>query len=214
MSASSDDDRAIVGLWAAGWLGAYAALAEMSSLAPDGRVALGVAGWGEPLVQNGRDCLDLVGEETEQHVEPVRQAVASFGHHLRPRTWPEAVLKVHLMVGAGLDLVELTRSTWPENSRHVVDVTVARELEGALGETLDPYLGDEDERSRLGLFGRRLVAEATAQAQRVAAARPRLAQALSGDEEGSLSELAATTQLIADLVEGSAQRLMRLGLQP
>lgn len=211
-------DLPILGLLAAGWLACHHAVVEMSQRADEPRVALGVAGLSHPLVTAAERAADALTQASEQAVDdqmsPPLRAMTSFADHTRPGSWEEAVLKVHLMVGAALDLRRLTGENWPADVVPLAEANPALELVAPLRETLETLVQDQDVRSRLGLFGRRVIAEATAQAQRVVARQPQLTAALLGVEEGSLDELSATTQLVADLVEGSAQRMLELKLQP
>ena len=215
MTGATVEDRAIAGLLAAAWLACYESISDMARLAPTARLGLDVARWSLVLIPwvDAVDA-DVDAEELEDRVLPIQRAFTEFSLHVAPRTWGEAVLKTWLMVGAGEDLMRLTGEHWPAGAKELAGQAVSRPLAEPLREVLFDLAGDQQEQWRLGLFGRRVIAEATAQCQRIAARQPELAGALLDVEEGSLDELSGTTQLIADLVEGAAQRMLELGLQP
>lgn len=160
--------------------------------------------WARAASVTAQQCADLteeVGPEQESRVGAVRRAIHGFGQNTRPSALDEAALRIWLMRRAGQRVVQLTHS----DASGGADVEVPEELEQARG--------DEVASSRLGLYGRRVIGEATAQAQRIASHDSDLMAALTGAEPGSSAELASSTQLLAQLVEGCAQDMISLGLQ-
>lgn len=221
MTLASDDDRALAGLLAATWLTCAEALAELCAHTADPSDALHALRLSARLVDPIEHVLELLGEAKDERMGTVRAATASLSEHTRPLTLAQAALKVHLLLGAACDLIEQTREAWPARARELLETApAAADLDAparvVLGRNLTAQ-GAEDEsdaRDRLSLYGRRFVGEATAQAQRVLAREPQIAAALVGAQEGSLDELSGTTQLLAQLVSGAADRMLALGLQP
>ena len=64
---------------------------------------------------------------------------------------------------------------------------------------------------RLSLWGRRLIGEAIAQSQRVAAQRDSLVELVLG---GIGPDLAAITRMFADMTDSHSERMLALGLAP
>lgn len=215
MTATSSDDVAIAALYGAGWLLCYEGLAELSGLAPRTLEALGVARTSAGAVEAARRCLALVPEESaDQQVGPIREAFAAVQQHTPPRTWPEALLKSLLVLGLGLDLTRHSREYWPPAVAKVLADDPGPEMADLVGQTLASLDLDDEQRSRTSLFGRRVVAELSAQAQRIVSRESRLARALTGAESGTPDEVARTVELLQALVEGAAERMLGLGFQP
>lgn len=159
--------------------------------------------WARAASVTAQQCADLteeVGPEQESRVGSVRRAIHGFGQNTRPSALDEAALRIWLMRRAGQRVVQLTD---PDGGSAPIDAP----------DELDQARGDEVASSRLGLYGRRVIGEATAQAQRIASHDSELMAALTGAEPGSSAELASSTQLLAQLVEGCAQDMISLGLQ-
>ncbi|MGA4668626.1 ferritin-like fold-containing protein [Propionibacteriaceae bacterium Y1923] len=215
MTATSSDDVAIAALHGAGWLLCYETLAELSGLAPQTLEALGVARTSAGAVEAARRSLALVpADSADQQVGPIRQAFASLQQHTPPGTWPEALVKNLLLIGMGLDLVRHTREHWPPAVAKVLEGDPGPDVAELVTQTLAGLDLDDEQRSRTSLFGRRVIAEMSAQAQRIVSRESRLARALTGTQSGTSEEVARTTELLQALVEGAAERMLALGLQP
>ena len=184
----------------AGGLGLTEFWAEGAGLAEGTTAAVR---WARAASVTAQQCADLteeVGPEQESRVGSVRRAIHGFGQNARPSALDEAALRIWLMRRAGQRVVQLTD---PDGGSAPIDAP----------DELDQARGDEVASSRLGLYGRRVIGEATAQAQRIASHDSELMAALTGAEPGSSAELASSTQLLAQLVEGCAQDMISLGLQ-
>ena len=215
MTATSSDDIAIAGLYGTGWLLCYESLAELAGLAPTTMEALGVARSSLAVVDAARHSLALVpDEQVEQMVGSTRAAFASVQRHTPAATWPEALLKNVLIIGLGLDLGEHTSAHWPPAVAAVLEHNPGHELADLLTQTLTGLELDEEQLSRSSLFGRRVIAELSAQAQRIVSRDTRLARALTGVEGGTAAEVSRAVDLLQALVEGAAQRMLALGFQP
>ena len=190
-------------------------MAELVSLAPRTLEALGVARSSAPLVDAARKALDLLPDDkVDSMIGYAREAFTSVQQHTPPGTWPEGLLKNLLIIGMGLDLTRLTRESWPPVvAEHLTD-DPGPALADLLTETLSGLDMDEEVTSRTSLFGRRVLAELSAQAQRIASRSSAVALALTGAERDSLDEVTGAVELLQELVEGGAQRMLALGLQP
>ena len=73
---------------------------------------------------------------------------------------------------------------------------------------------DPEAAGRLALWGRRLMGEALAQAQRVAADRPDLAELVVGGPDDPGAGLAEFANMLARMTESHSQRMKNLGLAP
>ena len=215
MTATSSDDVAIAVLYGTGWLLCYETLAELAGVAPTTMEALGVARSSIQAVEAARQTLALVpDEQMDRLAAPTREAFASVQVHTPSSTWPEALLKNLLVIGMGLDLGERTRANWPPVVAGVLEHHPGPELADLLTQTLTGLELDDEQVSRTSMFARRVIAELSAQAQRIASREARLARALTGAEGGTPAELAGTVELLQVLVEGAAQRMLALGFQP
>lgn len=215
VTATSSDDIAIAGLYGTGWLLCYESLAELAGLAPTTMEALGVARSSSAVVDAARTCLALVPEEQADHlVGSTRSALASVQRHTPSASWAEALLKNVLLIGAGMDLADHTSAQWPPAVAAVLEHNPGRELAELLTQTLSDLELDDEQVSRTSLFGRRVVAELSAQAQRIVSRDTRLIRALTGVEGGTTDEVSRAVELLQTLVEGAAQRMLALGFQP
>lgn len=215
MTATSSDDVAIAGLYGTGWLLCYEALAELAGLAPTTMDALGVARSSVDVVDAARTTLALLPDDQVDRLgAATREAFVSVQLHTPAATWPEALLKNLLIVGLGLDLGAQTSAHWPPAVLGVLKGNPGPELADLLTQTLTGLDLDDEQMSRTSLFGRRVIAELSAQTQRIASRESDLARALTGAESGGADEVAATVDLLASLVEGAAQRMLALGFQP
>ncbi|MGA4507224.1 ferritin-like fold-containing protein [Propionibacteriaceae bacterium G1746] len=213
MTASADAE-AIAGLYACGWLLVHESLAELVGLAPTVSVALEHAQAAGGIVEAAGRARAVLGARADDLTGHTRQAFASVQQHTPAATWPEALLKNHLIVGMGLDLSTRTHATWPEQVSVALAGGPGRDLAAQVQASITGLDLDETTASRTALFGRRVIAELSAQAQRIAGRDTALARALTGAEAGSADEISHTVELIQDLVEGAAQRMLALGLQP
>ncbi|MGJ6979452.1 ferritin-like fold-containing protein [Aestuariimicrobium soli] len=147
--------------------------------------------------------------------DTLAQALQGFHQYTPVTSWPQALVKAVVTSGMAGDLLSLVD---PEASTEVdlraVAVAHAEVGEWARAQLADVLAEPGPETSRLALFARRMLGEASAQAQRVAGRATDLTGMLTGHEPGSTDEIAATSDLIGRLVELSSRRLEELGLQP
>ncbi|WP_203567027.1 ferritin-like fold-containing protein [Aestuariimicrobium ganziense] len=157
------------------------------------------------------------GSSPEAGLGAFTEALGQFHRHTAPQTWPQVLLKCVLVCGFATDFEGAVSEHLPPALRAQFSslVAEAQALAWWARQSLESLVdADPEVVHSLGLFGRRVLAEGSAQAQRVAGQDSSLAALCTGSVPGSLEELSASVQLIADLVEASAQRMVALGLQP
>lgn len=169
------------------------------------------------FVQMGQVEAELArsGVGLEQAMRSFASAMDDFHDHTDPRTWPEVLLKLVLTDGLVHDLASAVAGQLPSHVAGMVfgsdlDVELARFPGTELRTVLATEPGVVD---RLSLYGRRLVGEAIAQGQRIAARHGALTSLLTGFPSEPGEDLAAISDLMADLVRLSSARLASYGLQ-
>ncbi|MFI6598774.1 ferritin-like fold-containing protein [Nonomuraea sp. NPDC050536] len=158
-----------------------------------------------------RDRLSALGADPEAAMSPFVEAFDAWHTQTSPADWLQALVKAYVGVGIALDF-------YREAARH---------LDPSIADLVDEVLADEDrsefvvERVRaaieadpaaggkLALWARRLVGEGLSQAQRVAAARPELAELLV---EKAANDQAEISRLFARLTEEHGKRMAALGI--
>lgn len=154
------------------------------------------------------------GGQLEPAMQPYVAAIDSFNKHTAPATWGEALVKLCVVGGLAQDLYDRVGATvGPELAKIWQGSMDDGELADEPGRMLADLLADDpDQHGRLALFGRRLLGELLSQAQRVAAGHPDLSQLLTGQDDGTGSDIAALSELMARLADDHAMRMERLGL--
>lgn len=209
----------LLGLIAAGELFAFETLARDSALATDldAKASLGEIACREfahftqvtdRLRESGADPATVVGAYI-----PI---LSEFHAKTAPRDLLEGLLKAY--VGDGI------ASDFGREIAAYVDPDTQAFLDGVLSESgqaefVVPYVQnalsqDPGAAGRLALWGRRLMGEALAQAQRVAADRPDLAELVIGGPDQSGAGLAEFAQMLARMTESHSERMRTLGLSP
>lgn len=179
-----------------GRLAAVACLGELLRLASEPELVRHVAGL-------------LARLDTQAALDGDPQVAASVWAGARevvqrpqPADWSEAVLKCALLFAMAQDLAErIGEERLPQGS----GLVAAQLFEWAQQEAAEHP-------DRLGLVGRRLIAECSAQAQRVLTRHKDLAEALATGADDA-DELASTSELISALISASSMRMQVLGLQ-
>jgi hypothetical protein len=152
--------------------------------------------------------LDLDPSEV---MHPFVGAIDEFHCRTAPADWLESLVKAYVGDGMAADFYRAVAELLDQQTRGLVlevladtghaDFAVARVRE-AIG--ADPRVA-----GRLALWARRLVGEALAQAQRVAAEREALARLLAG---GDVTQLGQVGRMFARLTDAHARRMAALGL--
>lgn len=158
-----------------------------------------------------RDKLLSLGADPDKAMSPFVDALDDWHTNTAPGDWLEALVKAYVGTGIALDFYrEAARHLDPSIADLVDEVLVdqgrsafaVERVRGAV--EADPALA-----GRLALWARRLVGEALSQGQRVAAARPELAQLLV---EAVPDDQAEISRLFARLTEEHGKRMAALGI--
>lgn len=162
--------------------------------------------------------LDALVAEVVRHgvapaaaLQPFVAPVDEFTRHAPATGWGEALVRLCVATGIAGDVAEAVRPGLGSDLAALVpdddgtgDDAPARMLTRLLAD-------DPANRDRLALYGRRLLAEALSQVQRIAVAHPGLT-ALLGGAGDEAEELAAVSRLMNDLAARHGRRLAELGL--
>jgi hypothetical protein len=209
----------LLGVLALAELTAFERLAEDAKLAPTladkAEVAQMAVAEFHHFEQLRRRLAEL-GVDTEAAMAPFREALVKFHDRTVPRDWYEGLVKAYVGDGIGIDFYREVSAYLDADTKELV-------LE-VLGDTGHAGFAVERVRAaidrdpaiagRLALWGRRLVGEALAQAQAVAAERDSLAALIAGGAGRPGMDLAALSQMFARLTENHTKRMESLGLSP
>jgi hypothetical protein len=215
MTVESDSSSAVldlVGVLAYGELTAFERLAADAQLAPtlaDKAALAGMAAAEFGHFTRLRDYLTELGGDPDSVMRPFVSALDAFHRNTAPADWLESLVKAYVGDRIAADFYrEIAGYCDPRTGELVRDVLadtghaafVVERVRAAVA--ADPALS-----GRLSLWARRIVGEALAQAQRVVADRPALAQLVGGS-----GDLAEVTRLLARLIDAHTARMAALGL--
>lgn len=207
----------LLGVLAYGELTAFQRLADDAKRAPSvadkaALASMAVAEFGHFTLL--RDRLAALGADVEQAMAPYTAAIDGFHDHTSPADWYESLVKAYIGDGIGADFYREMSVYLDEETRELVRVVLADTghadfaVEHVRLATADhPALA-----GRLALWARRLLGEALAQAQRVAAERDTLLPMFEEGTGGAGADLAELTQVFARLTEAHARRMTALDL--
>lgn len=209
----------LLGAIAYGEISAFERMADDSRLAPslEDKVALATMASSEfgkvaRLHQRIRD----LGGDPFGAMTPFRAAINAFHEHTAPSDWYEGLVKAYVGDGLADDFYREIAALLDDETRELILASMQEGPHAAFvvararaGIEADPRLG-----GRLALWGRRLMAEALVQAQRVAAERESLTAFLAGGGELPGMDLAEMGRIFGRLSERHAERMRRLGLRP
>jgi hypothetical protein len=147
-------------------------------------------------------------------MEPYAAALEAFHDHTAPTTWLEGLVKAYVGDAIASDFYrEIAAFLDPESQALVQEVlTDTRHSEYVVAKVRAAIAGEPALGGRLALWARRLVGEALAQAQRVAAERDALMPLFEGSPGRSGADLAALVRIFARLTEAHTRRMATLGL--
>lgn len=159
------------------------------------------------------DRLEELGTDPEQAMAPFAGALEAYHDLTRPRDWPEAVVKAYVGDRLTDDFVRTVAGVLGRRDRELVSEVVQEgRYQRLAADELRALTADEQARSRLSMWARRLVGEAMAQAMRIATERPALTAlvvAVNGDANGDQS---AVQLLLRRLAQAHTQRMSEVGL--
>ncbi|HSK26876.1 MAG TPA: ferritin-like fold-containing protein [Jiangellales bacterium] len=207
----------LLGVLAYGELTAFERLAMDAELAPTlaDKAALASMATAEfHHFERLRDRLQQLGADADAAMAPFRAPVDTFHENTAPADWLEGLVKAYVGDGIGNDFYREVSAYLDQETRDLVlevladsghSAFVVDRVRAAVAD--DPRVG-----GRLALWARRLVGEALAQAQRVAADRDALSALIVGGENRPAMDLAAIGRVFAKLTDNHARRMRALGL--
>ena len=207
----------LLGAIAYGELTAFERLADDAALAPtlEDKVelaAMAAAEFGHfvPL----RVRIVELGADPFVAMAPFRVAIDSFHEHTAPADWHESLVKAYVGDGLAADFYREVAAYLDTDTRDLIIASLADSghSEFVVGRVRAAIAADPPLGGRLALWGRRLMGEALAQAQRVALERDALAALLAGGVDRPGMDLAAIGRMFSRLTEAHTDRMSRLGL--
>lgn len=207
----------LLGVLAYGELTAFQRLADDARLAPSladkaALSAMAVAEFGH--FTRIRDRLAALDADIEQAMAPYAGAIDGFHEHTRPADWYESLVKAYIGDGIGSDFYREMSAFLDAQTQALVRevLTDTGHADFAVDRVRTATAADPTLAGRLALWGRRLLGEALAQAQRVAAERDTLLPLFEGSAGRPGADLAELTQIFARLTEAHTRRMTTLGL--
>jgi len=206
----------LLGALAYGEMQAFFRLAADASMAPDNYhrseiAEMAVAEFGHFRLL--RDRLIQLGHDPEEAMTPFVEAIDGFHASTAPADWLEGLVKAYVGDGVASDFYRDVAQYLDPETRELV-VTVCSDLghsKFCIESIRQAIKADPVVAGRLALWGRRLVGEAIAQSQRVAAQREPLVALVLG---GAGPDLGAITRMFADMTDRHSERMRSLGLAP
>lgn len=208
----------LLGALASGELTAFQRLAADAELAPTVRdqatlARMAVAEFHHFELIERR--LDDLGVSVDVAMEPFHDVYAAFHTNTTPSTWLEGLVKAYVGGQISTDFYREIAAMVDEDTRVLVEEVLADSghADFVIDHVRRAIDDDPSIAGRLALWGRRLVGEALAQAQRVAADHDALTAIIvqgSGDQQGM--DLAEMGKVFARLTENHARRMATLGL--
>jgi hypothetical protein len=164
----------------------------------------------EPLLER----IAALGADPLEAMAPFVKAFDVFHTATAPRDWLEGLVKAFVGDGLAADFyVEIAAFLDAGTRQLIVDsLADAGHADFVVGRVRRAIEEDPRVGGRLALWGRRLMGEALAQAQHVAAERDSLAALLAGGVDRPGLDLAALGRMFTRLTDNHARRMAELGL--
>ena len=142
--------------------------------------------------------------------------LSEFHRKTAPRDLLQGLLKAYVGDGIAADFGNEIAAYVDPETRQFLDGVLSDPGRAAF---VVPYVqaaiaAEPGSAGRLALWGRRLMGEALAQAQRVAADRPDLAELVVGGPQGTGAGLAEFAAMLQRMTESHSGRMRTLGLEP
>jgi hypothetical protein len=155
--------------------------------------------------------LEEMGLDTERAMLPFQPSVDHFHERTRPADWYESLMKAYVIDTVSADFYRAIARHVDAGTRELIErIQSAEEATSVLRQLLKTALaGDPRLASRLSLWGRRLLGEALAQAQRVSLEHAFLGGLIAADEARSRELISGVT---AELAASHSRRMSALGL--
>jgi hypothetical protein len=211
----------LLGLIGCGELFAFETLARDSALARtlDAKAALGAIACREynHFAMVSARLIEM-GEDPEESIGAYVPILTEFHRKTAPRDLLEGLMKAYVGHGISADFGrEISRYVSPDTRQFVGSILSDDDRTDLIVSYIQKSLKeDPGAAGRLALWGRRLMGEALAQAQRVAADRPDLARIVLDGSVGNESGhgFAEFAGMLARLTEAHSERMQGLGLAP
>jgi ferritin-like protein len=207
----------LLGALAVGELTAFQRLAADAELAPtlaDQAALAGMAVAEFHHFERIRDRLTELGTSIDEAMTPFHEAYVTFHANTAPSNWLEGLVKAYVGDQIATDFYREIAATVDDDTRDLVNDVLADagHADFVVGRVRAAIDADPSVAGRLALWGRRLVGEALAQAQRVAADRDALTAIIVGAPGRPGMDLAELGRVFSRLTENHAQRMAKLGL--
>jgi hypothetical protein len=199
-----------------GEISAFERLTEDASMAPslEDKVALlGLANAQYATLEPIRARLEAMGEDPYAAMEPFRRPIDDFHHYTAPGDWYESLVKAYV----GDNLV---RDFYREFAVHL-DAETRALIQSTLGDDRSSFVvervrtgiaADPRLAGRLALWGRRIMGEALAQTQHVAAHRDALSELVAGETSIAGLDLSTIAEMFGRITQRHVERMGALGL--
>ena len=207
----------LLGAIAYGEMSAFERLADDAKMAPslEDKMALAAMASTEFGHFCGlRDRLKDLGADPFDAMLPFQAPIDAFHSHTAPADWLEGLVKAYVGDGLAADFYREIAAFVDVNTRTLIIESLEDAGHSAfvVDRVRKAIVADHRVGGRLALWGRRLMGEALAQAQRVAAERDALSALLSGSVDRPGMDLAAIGRMFTRLTENHARRMDALGL--
>jgi hypothetical protein len=158
-----------------------------------------------------RRRIEDLGADPWAVMTPFVSAVDAFHARTEPADWLEGLIKAYVGDGIAADFYRSVAAVLDAPTQALVLEVLADtgHAEFVIERVRAAITADPRVAGRLALWARRLVGEASAQAQRVAAEHEPLARLLAADSRHQLGDLG---RLFAQLTDAHAERMAALGL--
>lgn len=209
----------LLGFIGCGELFAFETLSRDSALATtlDAKSALGAMACAE--FENFRRVAERIAQmnaDPEVAMEAFIPTMTEFHRKTAPNDLLEGLMKAYVGHGISSDFGrEIAQFVRPRTRDFVAEILDDDDQAQFVASYIQQSLREDPGASgRLALWGRRLMGEALAQAQRVAADRPELAALVMGRPGDGSGGPVEFTRLLALLTEAHSDRMSSLGLAP
>jgi len=160
--------------------------------------------------------LQSLGIEPERAMAPFVGVFSAYHDRTKPADWFEGLVKAYVGDSIASDFYLEIANLLPDESKEVILKTAdsSIHMEFAVSTLMAAMAHDPRLRSRLALWARRLVGEAIAQAQQLAATHEGLFDLINGSNGGTSEEFVGLDlgRVFIRLTENHTHRMQRLGL--
>lgn len=158
--------------------------------------------------------IEELGADPHEAMAPFTRAIDEWHRRASPADWSEALMKVYAGNTIATDFYREVADVVDPQTRQLMREVLedSGQVEFAAGQLRQVIAADAKVAGRLALWGRRLIGEALAQAQRVAADNDDLAGLLVDDGSGYGLDLGDWMHMFTRLTDAHTARMEALGL--